>query len=427
MWQQTVKPFVEAGELTVIGVVQEQHPERAKLYRQWRQLDWPIFVDSLNLLNIKVVPIPVAIDESGIVRHRSIWPNQLEQKFLSMEFTSKSLYHGFNVANRTDLNLLSAMAQQPRSARAWRNVGDACFLEQLSNHLSANRIGHDDSLSDAVESYQQASKLDPKDGVTHFRLGVALRARYETPHRQPDDAQRAIEQWGYALAADPNQYIWRRRIQQYGPRLDKPYNFYFWVDEARKEIISRGETPVTLPTEPRGSEIAHPVRGIGGKGQEEKVGGAPVQNTICSSGNRSTADRIQVDARGLVKIDTMVTPARVRPGHRVRVRSTFRVNPITLPWWNNEGDDLTVCFDPPDGLSLGEGAFTFANPPESETREDRVIEFELLVSRQLAPGKHDLPARALYYVCGNKGGKCHYLRQDFKITLQVDPHAPILR
>ena len=41
MWQQAVKPFVEAGKLDVLGVVQEQHPDRAKLYRQWRQLGDP--------------------------------------------------------------------------------------------------------------------------------------------------------------------------------------------------------------------------------------------------------------------------------------------------------------------------------------------------------------------------------------------------
>ncbi|MCH8851876.1 MAG: hypothetical protein IID41_04415, partial [Planctomycetes bacterium] len=60
-----MQPFVKSGDLVVLGVVQEQHPDRAKLYKQWRQIDWPILVDSLNLLDLAVVPVPVAIDESG--------------------------------------------------------------------------------------------------------------------------------------------------------------------------------------------------------------------------------------------------------------------------------------------------------------------------------------------------------------------------
>ena len=58
--------------------------------------------------------------------------------------------------------------------------------------------------------------------------------------------QRAIDAWGQALAIDPNHYIWRRRIQQYGPRLIKPYPFYDWVEQAAREIRARGETPVEL-------------------------------------------------------------------------------------------------------------------------------------------------------------------------------------
>ncbi|MFB3067037.1 MAG: TlpA family protein disulfide reductase, partial [Planctomycetota bacterium] len=52
----------------MIGIVQEQHPDRARLYKQWRQLNWPILVDSLNLLGLRAVPKLVALDESGVVR-----------------------------------------------------------------------------------------------------------------------------------------------------------------------------------------------------------------------------------------------------------------------------------------------------------------------------------------------------------------------
>ena len=53
---------------------------------QWRELGWPIFVDSLNLLDMEVVPVPVAIDERGVVRHESIRPRQLVKKFLDINY-----------------------------------------------------------------------------------------------------------------------------------------------------------------------------------------------------------------------------------------------------------------------------------------------------------------------------------------------------
>ena len=79
MWQKAVQPLVDSGEFIAIGVVQEQHPDRTRLYRQWRELDWPIFVDSMNTVDhVTVVPIPMAIDEAGIVVHTRFNPPQLD-------------------------------------------------------------------------------------------------------------------------------------------------------------------------------------------------------------------------------------------------------------------------------------------------------------------------------------------------------------
>lgn len=66
-----------------------------------------------------------------------------------------------------------------------------------------------------------------------------------------------MEHRGKALDLVP--YIFRRRIQQYGPRLDKPYPFYDWVSEARAAVLARGETPVEPRVEPGGAELAAPL------------------------------------------------------------------------------------------------------------------------------------------------------------------------
>ena len=119
---------------------------------------------------------------------------------------------------------------------------------------------------EAISNYQEAIKISPDEASLHFRLGVALRRRYEeyqgksTNHGQSNDFRAAVESWGRALELDPNPYIFRRRIQQYGPRLDKPYPFYDWIPLARKEITARGDHPVDLRVEPSGAEFAQPSR-----------------------------------------------------------------------------------------------------------------------------------------------------------------------
>ena len=431
MWQKTVKPLVDAGTLQVLGVVQEQHPDRAKLYRQWRGLNWPLYIDSLNLLDIKVVPIPVAIDEYGIVRHESLWPGQLASEFVEVNYPQTQVEPNYNVVKSESPSDLQRLATANNHSQAWSDLADACFLAHQSAMLSpgheleparSHQVGETGDC-DAVQAYEKAIELDSQVGRLRFRLGVALRARYESRHRQANDAQRAVEQWGYALAADPNQYIWRRRLQQYGPRLDKPYNFYFWVKQARTEIRARGDTPLKLAEEPSGSELAPPVHGIGVKGQADSSDQKATHTRACDL----PAGRIAADSKRFVEIETIVTPARVRPGHRVRVRVVFRLNNRSNPYWNNEADDLAVCLELPDQVILGEGELAFPGPAAVESQERRAVEFELSLARKTAAGAIDIPARALYYVCEDKGGKCHYVRQSFAITLQVDPDAPMLR
>lgn len=413
VWQKTVQPYVDSGQLAVIGVVQEQHPDRARLYKQWRQLDWPIAVDSLNLLDLAAVPVPVAIDESGIVQLGRPSPTSFVKEFLKRNYTAVNVPQDYNRAEKADPMSLNRAARQGGSSEAYRALGDACFTAAESNLLPR-----------AIWAYQKAVESDPRDGRAHFRLGVALRKRSEGARRKPGDAQTAVAHWGEALAINPNQYIWRRRIQQYGPRLDKPYDFYSWVTQARDEIEARGEQPIVLATEPSGSELIAPPRRRR-KGQSRS---GPLPNGRGSGAEMKNPDpqgKINRDKTNMVNIEIVVTPARVQPGQRVRVRSTFRLHDKTRPYWNNEArEGLAMWVDPPKSCALGEGRLTYPNPPEAESQETRVLEFELAVNKDAPIGEVRLPAYALYYVCQNKGGKCLYLRQDFSVKFEVDPKAP---
>lgn len=403
MWQKAVQPYIDSGDMVAIGVVQEQHPDRTRLYRQWRQLDWPIFVDSMNTIaHVTVVPIPMAIDEAGMIVYSRFSPSQLDT-FIKTEHESLNIPSDYNRVPEPDIDSLRATAERTETAKAWLDLGRAYF-----------DYGSQAALDQSVAALARAVDLDASSGAAHFALGAALRRRYETQYRIPTDAQTAVEHWGHALEIDPNHYIWRRRLQQYGPRLDKPYNFYFWVEQARVEIRARGEEPIRLAAEPMGSEIAPPAR-AGAKTPRIKLK------------NPDPRGRINRDEKRLVEIEPLSTPARVQPGHRVRVRVTFRLNESIHPLWNNEADDLMIWVGLPDGLTMVEGDLAYNNPELPETRELRHVEFEVAVVESFSEQKLEFPGYALYYVCEEEGGVCYYLRTDFTIALNVDREAPTLR
>lgn len=68
VWHDVTRKLRDEGRIQLVGVIQEQHPDRCKLFMQWKQMDWPVLVDPLNLLEVGVVPLALLVDENGIVR-----------------------------------------------------------------------------------------------------------------------------------------------------------------------------------------------------------------------------------------------------------------------------------------------------------------------------------------------------------------------
>lgn len=376
----------------MVGIIQEQHPDRARLFMQWKQMDWPILVDSLNLLGVAVVPITLAIDEYGIIRAVNPERETIEQSFLNKTY-SKPPEQAVTEIKPPDLKQLKA-GTTADNASSWRTYADA-----LTGWGAANQ------LDEAIASYERAIGLESSHSPTYFRLGVAYRKRYESSARRADDFQRAVEYWTKALEMDPNQYIWRRRIQQYGPRLDKPYSFYDWVGTARQEIQARGVKPVSLLVEPGGAEFASPLK-VFGMDQ-------PVQKQPDAQG------RVLRDKEGFISTETAMVPAVVAPGESMRVHLAFRPNLQKKAHWNNEVEDLVLWVDPPSGWEVSSRYLSFPNPKTVVSQETRNIEFELKCPATARPGPVRFPAYALYYVCEDVNGTCLYRRQDVVLEVHI--------
>ena len=387
------KKWQEEGKLQVAGIIEEQHPDRARLFMQWKEMHWPILVDSLNLLGTSAVPVTLAIDEYGVIRIVNPKLEEIEEKFLNRTFEKPAVLPAVrDIA--PDLNALKQATIQD-AAETWEAYANALV-----------EWGGPQRLGEAIEAYEHALRPEPESGPLHFCLGVAYRKRYDSNFRQPEDFQKAVEQWSAALEINPNQYIWRRRIQQYGPRLDKPYPFYDWVTTARKEIAARGENVAPLSVEPGGAEIAYPEKSFA--------------YTATSVKEPDPQGRILRDDGQLVKVETAVVPDTRAKKVSDRVHAVFRLNPAQKAHWNNEAGNMVFWVSPPAGWKVSQSLTTIPNPPQIVSKEPREVEFE--VKRpELGPARAvTLPAYALYYVCEDVNGVCMYRRQDVPIT--IAPH-----
>lgn len=396
VWHEATEDLRARNKIQMVGIIEEQHPDRARLFMQWKQMDWPLLVDSLNLLEVPAVPITLALDEHGVIR--IIYPDiekldRIEAEFVDRTFEMPASAIASTVAV-PDLEQIRGRAEQDATADAWRTYAHAVTL-----------WGDASRLQDAIDACHSALEIAPDHDPTHFRLGVIYRKRYDSKYRQPGDFQNAVRAWTNALALAPNNYIWRRRIQQYGPRLDKPYPFYDWVPTAREEIRTRGETPTSLTAEPGGAEFA-----------------APAEHFDTYDSPETEPDpegRITRDASQLVEIDTIVVPPSLHPGQTARVHVLLKPNADAKAHWNNEVDNSVLWVAPPANWEVDQRYHTVANPTDPLSQEERAFEFEVYAPEDISSGEHTLGAYAVYYVCEDVHGICLYRRQDITIQLNV--------
>jgi len=366
VWHEQSKALVDAGKIGVIGIIQEQHPQRAKLFMQWKQMNWPLLSDPLNLLGISAVPITLLVDEHGIVRKSRARPRDLEQ-FLKTDYANDAK------SNRIDSK--------------WITKADKTFLRSQE-------------LTPIIENYQPGKRPE-----LFFRLGVIHRTRFDSGGSKPNDFTLAVRNWQAALDRNPNQYIWRRRIQQFGPRLAKPYPFYDWVPQARKEIRARGEEPVPLLVEPRGSEIARPIRRF-------------TEESSADVKHPDPTGKLHRESRGAIQIETVVVPPVAKPGSSVRVHLVLKPN-TSVGKWNNEAEPL-VAFpaELPAGWRINRQHYQTPMPKKAESTETRTAEFELSIPRD-AKGTHRAKFTSYFYLCYSDTGVCQFLAKDFGVDVDV--------
>jgi hypothetical protein len=363
VWHELTQAARAEGRLAVVAIAQEQHPERCRLFAQWKDFDFTILWDPFNATGSKVVPNVVAVDEHGIVRKVDPDPKTFEVEFLSVTFPAPA----------------GPIPATPLDAGE-KPTGEPDGLVERSER----------ALADAVAPAE-----------AFFRAGVARRLRYDSRRGRAEDFQKALDYWARALALDPDQYIWRRRIQQYGPRMDKPYPFYDWVEEAREAIRARGETPVELVADLTPAERA------------SKSAFAPAAD----EGEPDPGAKISRDERDLVVVEHAVAFDTSAKEPAASLHLAFRPSAARAAHFDPEAGPITVWIGSP---SLPGGVEVSPRKLTLETATGgRAVRAS--VDLRIRPGAEvtELRGYALAYVCEGADGVCRYLRHDFRVPIRI--------
>lgn len=361
----------------VAGIAPEQHGDRMRLFLQWKGMeDMPVLLDSYNVLQLRAVPITILVDEAGVIVARN--PNEKRLEEFLAEPAAK-------------------VGSAPRAPRP-RHRGP----KDLSDLPLATR--------------------EQSDGETEFHWGVAYRKAYDLAgdKARPEHFSNAVSYWRWALLRDPSNYIWRRRLQQYGPRLDKPYPFYDWVATARKELVARGAKPHPLVCEPTGAEIAHP--------KKADLPDEQIQHP-------DPTGKLFHDNRELFTYRATLVPHTMDPTKAARVFVSLTPDEFSKAKWNDEGGLSSVWIKVPKGWEVSRTS-ALLKPPEG-AEEDKIevlsrhVEFDL---RRSGPAPAEPPKtftlEFFTQVCHGKEGLCQFVRRDVRVelpkplTLTLPPFLP---
>lgn len=321
-------------------------------------MDWPVLADPFNSLGISAVPITLLIDQHGIIRYKNPKSKDLKT-FLAADYSDDAKKQAIK------------------------------------------------SLPEDITSLENLLKKKPTNAVAHFRLGVAYRLRFDSTERQPTDFSKAMSHWETALKLNPNQYIWRRRIQQYGPRLDKPYSFYDWVATARRELIKNGEKPIHLIAEPSGAEFATPAKSSRSSKTDAKHQGTHSEHP--DPENKVHQDTDQLITTSIVKVSS--TNKR-----RAAIRVHLTLTPSVDTNWTNDAGNISCYLTPNSGAKIQDLKIPEL-PNTDNSSETRVIEFEVHPKN----GKklpESITTTVFYYVCTEADHTCKFLRKDIVISLK---------
>ncbi len=362
-----------------MGITQEQHPARCRLLARWKGIDAPILWDPFNLTGSKVVPSFTLVDEHGVVRYARAKVSDLPT-FLGTTYEAPE-----------------GMPATP-SSEAGRLV-DAHGLPAPVGAAMSRALWHrDEDPSSLIDALRNAGGSE--DPVRTFQRGVAYRMRADSPFAQPGDLAAAFDAWRKALEARPDQYIWRRRLQQYGPMTDKPYPFYGWIEEAQAALASWGEAP-----EPLDAALTLSERGLGTTGGKATV--------VTTAPDPKAA--LPLDETDALWVESAVVFDTTSQEPSAQLHVSVRPTDERRTTWHGGTDPLVLWLELPAGwTAVPQGLAR----PLSEGAKGETYRFEVALKGADASSATTLRGYVLAPVCRAAEGVCVYIRKDLTLELR---------
>lgn len=390
-WYETLHDAVESGDLVLLGVAVEQHPDRARLFAQWKKLNGAMMQDPVNYMRLEKLPLIVGIDENGYVRVVDPDLKTVRKRFLARKYPGEPALIPENTEEPPNTLVTRRYAREAESPGFYIEHGDAVAIAGLSP-----------VFAEAIEAYGKAIASDRRLADAYFGLGVVHRMRFESEHREPGDFQAAVDVWARAAKLAPTNEIYQRRIQSYAPPMESPYPLFDWVATARKEIAATGDTPVALSVEPMGAELgdASGRRGDAPPTPSDKDDG---------SAHEDKARRVQIE-------QTIVESLEKDRSHIRQVHLSFVLDPDRSARWGQESKPLRVWLRKPAGAEVSQRYFECAGSSAADDDLPRTICFTV----SLAEGARKnvtIRGHAIYQLVDG-GEASEPLRQDFEIKLR---------
>ena len=176
VWYQQLKELRDAGDVKIVGLIQEQHPDRCALFLQWKQMDFPVLVDSLNRTGVSAVPLLWAIDENGVVRKTRPDAKWFRDTFVKTDYPEPD-----SDKSRLQAESKEAAGVELFLAKKWTAAIDAWQVE----------------LDDAT------AQSESDRAAAWFRWACACRARYDYAGGDTADFQKAVKGWSQAIRLAP--------------------------------------------------------------------------------------------------------------------------------------------------------------------------------------------------------------------------------
>ncbi len=391
VWHERAKPFVADGKLAVLGVAHEQHADRCRLFAQWKEIDWPILHDPLNLINVETLPLVVAVDEHGIVRATRLQPDKLADSFVNHDYAPPRKPVPLGPTELANPKITRRVAGEARSSEGWREHGDALVL-----------AGRPVLINEAIDVYSRALKMKEDDADAWFRLGVAYRIRHDRPEHQEGDFQAAVDAWRNAVRIEPDNAVFAARLRQYRPCLDEPHAYYHWVDVALKEIITRGRTPVRLAVEPCSMERGE----LGDDSTRE--------STLATDNVRASPTADQDNLVGVEK--TVVRGVGDESAGVAAIHLTFRPDADRDVRWDDAAGELLIQIEPPEGGKSKQKLVRYLPLPEAAPGGARTLSFDVQIPKR-SKRTASVKVRAVYAVRLGESAPPRHLGRDIAVSI----------